>query len=216
MHKLFVVTLAVALGLALAAGDAWAGKGVALNEKQIDGVWGAQLIEVDVDDVAVAVDNATASQADSGAVSAAGPGAAADEGGMASSGSGDVNRTETETSAEEGGIVAGNNVTKTESETENTTEAENGGIANSGSGSVTRVEHENDAEDGAIANSGTISQTVSNAQNNANGQNLSNAMLSAVVQQNNISNIGGSGTVGHVSFFKVHQSNRAHINMLKN
>jgi hypothetical protein len=194
MHKLFVVTLAVALGMALAAGDAWAGKGMVLNEKQLDGVWGAQLIEVD--DVAVAVDHATASQADSGAVSAAGPGAAADEGGMASSGSGDVNRTETET--------------------ENTTEAENGGIANSGSGSVTRVEHENDAEDGAIANSGTISQTVSNAQNGANGQNLSNAMLSAVVQQNNISNIGGSGTVGHVSFFKVHQSNRAHINMLKN
>jgi hypothetical protein len=202
MHKLFVVTLAVALGLALAAGDAWAGKGVVLNEKQLDGVWGAQLIEVD--DVAVAVDNATASQADRGAVSAAGPGAAADEGGMASSGSGAVSRTENETSAEEGGIVAGGNVNR----------AEEGGIA--AGGSVTRTEHENDAEDGAIANSGTISQTVSNAQNNANGQNLSNAMLSAVVQQNNISNIGGSGTVGHVSFFKVHQSNRAHINMLKN
>lgn len=204
MHKLFVVTLAVALGLALAAGDAWAGKGVVLNEKQLDGVWGAQLIEVDVDDVAVAVDNATASQADSGAVSAAGPGAAADEGGMASSGSGDVNRTETETSAEEGGIVAGGNVNK----------AEEGGIA--AGGNVTRTEHENDAEDGAIANSGTISQTVSNAQNSANGQNLSNAMLSAVVQQNNISTIDGSAAVGHVSFFKVHQSNRAHINMLKN
>ena len=202
MKKLFVATLAVALTLALVAGNAWAATAMMLTDQQLERVWGGQL-EVEVEEVAVGVDGSAASQADRGGVSGAG--------------SGSVSNTESETET----TTVTKTVTKTENETENETEvkAKNGGIANNGSGFVKRTETNNDADDGSIANSGRISQSVSGSQNEAAGQNLSNAMLSAIAQQNNIASIGGGGGtvegLGVLGIFAIKQSNRAHINMMR-
>ena len=59
MKKLFVATLAVALTLALVAGNAWAATAMMLTDQQLERVWGGQL-EVEVEEVAVGVDGSAA------------------------------------------------------------------------------------------------------------------------------------------------------------